>query len=154
MSGWKPGDVALTSKGTRALLVGRKWIAQDGAPWSNERFPSNLRPLVVIDPEDAEQVERLAAIYARQPHGAFLSDLTAELQAALREFANPTPPKPAEPTGLGAVVEDADGIRWVRRGRTHFVAAEGSPPAEYNTSLVWAEIAAVRVLSPGVEADA
>jgi hypothetical protein len=72
----------------------------------------NARPLVVIDPEDREQVERLtkALVEAAYRHSnVVVSDQasTATRQAALREFADPKPPKPAEPTGLGAVVEDA-----------------------------------------------
>src|SRR5690348_2045025 len=76
----------------------------------------SARPLAVIDPGDREAVRRVLKLFGQQ-FTAWTPELDSnvtKLQAALREFANPTPPKPEEPTGLGAVVEDRDGIRWVR----------------------------------------
>jgi hypothetical protein len=63
---------------------------------------------------------------------------------ALREFADLKPPKPEEPTGLGAVVQDAGGRKWTN---THRIRAW------YHSDLgpyVYADIDAVRVLSEGV----
>jgi hypothetical protein len=69
------------------------------------------------------------------------------LQAALREFAEPTPPRPEEPTGLGAVVETAGG-RFVRSD------VETSNPWRGPNGVPheWDDItdSAVRVLSEGV----
>lgn len=102
---WKPGDVAMVTSqygrpvvavrcGTDAKRMG--WAYGDhlnGSPthhWSSD--PDGLhvvRPLVVIDPEDREQVERLRLALAehyRNDDGDF------GVAAALREFANPTPP--------------------------------------------------------------
>lgn len=68
------------------------------------------------------------------------------------EIESQTPaPKPAEPTGLGAVVEDALGTTWVR------VHPDGGP-AKWHLSgeyarepwAVWSAIDAVRVLSEGI----
>ncbi len=82
----------------------------------------NAKQVVVIDFEDREQVALLQRLLWRA-HGnehamagdGVVRDLYIDkAQAALREFANPTPPKPDEPTGLGAVVEDARGKRWTR----------------------------------------
>lgn len=79
----------------------------------------DIRRLVVIDPESAEDMGRLSEIW----HAISSADLEDDMRLSvdgwrlrntLRKFANPTPPKPAEPTGFGAVVEDADGDLWVR----------------------------------------
>ena len=107
---WKPGDVATSRYGV--VLCCRfsggelGWMFDD-ASGSPDNTPADLRPLVVIDPEDREQVGMLAAsLYAE--HCAFggggvgrlsnastsyASGYTDAVQAALREFANPTPPK-------------------------------------------------------------
>lgn len=82
--------------------------------------------LVVLDPESAEDAARLAeALYLAGMVGAGNTDgecrtgVADRVQAALRELANPTPPKPDEPTGLGAVVEDKAGCLWIRSGASH-----------------------------------
>jgi hypothetical protein len=71
------------------------------------------------------------------------------LRDALRKFANPKPPKPEEPTGLGAVAEAEDGKRWCR----DFPGQPGLS-AWYCRSLgarrTWQEIDVTKVLSPGV----
>jgi len=103
------------------------------------------RPLVVIDPEDRAQVERLCGLFLKGNDGTAIGDAN-DLQAALREFANPSPPKPAEPTGLGAVVENSDGGRWVRTD-----VAVDRPWWRYpGITSGWAQVDAVRVLSEGV----
>ena len=57
-------------------------------------------------------------------------------------------PKPAEPTGLGAVVEDSQGERWVR-----VAECDQSWRSEHAAALCdYALIDAVRVLSEGVSA--
>jgi hypothetical protein len=61
-----------------------------------------------------------------------------------------TTPRPPEPEGLGAVVEDAEGNRWIRRGPTHYIAAEGSSSGFYNNAQTWGELNVARVLSEGV----
>lgn len=120
---WKPGDVAMVTARNRvvpyrAFFDGKTW-REHGADVFCVDSPTTHRPLVVIDPEDREQVEQLAAIYAN--HGVALgyprndeidADRADSLQAALRILI--APPLPPEPTGLGAVVEDARGDKWVR----------------------------------------
>lgn len=166
MSGreWKPGDVARVTIASRlnggvseyiALNVGAfGWhgvSAGEGAGRltdNEEAFRIERRPLVVIDPEDHEQVVRLATLY-----NAATVDYTIgarPLADALREFATPTPPKPDEPIGLGAVVEGAAYTDDVRR----FVRVSDRAPAvwmddESNCRHDWAEIDVVRVLSEG-----
>lgn len=157
---WKPGDVATVrcdaSEWHTALRV--KMTGDEGDVWvccvsgaQPSRFLSDARPLVVIDPEDRAQVERLDALIddglcgKDTPKWSGPADV---LQAALREFANPTPPKPDEPTGLGAVVEDAAGKRWVRSADMD--CSNPWNEASGYDSEEWSQIAVVRVLSEGV----
>ena len=150
---WQPGDVASIkfSSGTeRGMWVDDKWVVTGGLP-SGPNYA--VDPLVVIDPEDREQVERLTAAHCETfGHNSLPAqpEEVSIMQAALREFANPTPPKPTEPTGLGAVVEDADGCRWVRASLTstvnHWRCADESGMGR----KPYAKIDAVRVLSEGV----
>lgn len=110
-----------------------------------------LRPLVVIDPEDREQVERLERGIANRC--GWISEPLSHshrdaIAAALRSLIEP--PKPEEPLGLGAVVEDIDGKRWVRTvpslGNFNWRSAEADPTVEK-----WSAVNAVRVLSEGVQ---
>jgi hypothetical protein len=154
---WKPGDVALVpfdrpDDVPAMWMDGRGWVLSDGRG-ASENF-TDVRPLVVIDPEDTESVERLAALWWDEvrkdmPHPG---QRDKALAAALREFANPTPPKPEEPTGLGAVVEDDEGNRYVNAlfGHDRHWVRSG-PIVDGRTRLRdYADIAAVRVLSEGV----
>lgn len=96
------------------------------------------RALAVIDFENREQVERLLVQYCTEygdgttyePNGRH-QQATAAMQAALREFANPTP-KVEEPLGLGAVIETNDGRRFVRvAGRdSRFPWVDAGKPAD------------------------
>ncbi|RNL64396.1 hypothetical protein EFK50_07685 [Nocardioides marmoriginsengisoli] len=80
-------------------------------------------PLVVIDPEDREQVERLREAasrwadrvpYANMREDGDLTHLDA-MQAALREFADPKPSAcTEEPRDLAARIVDRDGDVWAR----------------------------------------
>ena len=151
---WKPEDVALVRtfnmkdrgrEPVRALRTISGWVGAMGVSAPDSEV-EDARPLVVIDPENAEAVERLVDLYWSVRKG----DRTriSAMQAALREFADPKPPKPEEPTGLGAVVEDADGNEWTRFTRVKHGCAwvRQTPEATY---LSYREISAVRVLSPG-----
>lgn len=132
----------------------RAWSSSNGdSGYRDFRLAMDGRSLVVIDPEDFEQVERLAQ--ARSDAGCageawglvpgWHDDLIERMQAALRSLI--TPPRPIEPTGLGAVVEDARGERWVR-GPLHnsWRWLKVDAPGCEN----YAEIDVVRVLSEGV----
>lgn len=80
--------------------------------------------VAVIPVEDREQVERFARTYLEAavkrggPEMKFYDfpETVAQTADALREFANPTTPKPKEPTGWLAAVEDAYQWRWFRHG--------------------------------------
>jgi hypothetical protein len=155
-----PGDVVVaTVKGRENVRVVAGWSRYDpqlrwcelSPRWADGDddecwyFPSDVadpRPLVVIDPEDREQVEALMAALP-----AYLLDKpVSRVQDGLRSLI--ADPKPEEPLGLGAVVEDDKGRTWVsayRDGRTKWVPSNGSRfPTNYD------DVAAVKVLSEGV----
>lgn len=104
-SDWKPGDIAVvtcadedvpsfvTEKEGRLTWhhVGHSFFKSTAV--TNTHYNTAARRLVVIDPEDREEVERLA----RE-----LMETTDRLQAALREFAIATPPKPQK---TGTLIE-------------------------------------------------
>lgn len=186
---WKPGDVALISynyaDGGVALRV--EGCSTDGHSTKPHWHFANgshgdgsaaraIRPLVVIDPENREQVKRFNRLqddaYAARgiqvsPRTESESDVDyAVMQAALREFADPKPPKPDAPNGLGAVAEDADGKLWIRL-HTHGDDCNDWYPvreAEYSSTDVlcsgkdggmrrkWSELDIVKVLAEGVTA--
>ena len=119
------------------------------AVWVDREQVTDVRPLVVLDPEDARCVVtylRLAAQYAMNKQA---QDNAHRIADQIEQQTRP--PKPAEPTGLGAVVEDARGDFWVYTGLRNAKDGEtrlwfhGSLPADY------ADIAAVKVLSEGIQ---
>jgi hypothetical protein len=142
---WKPGDVAIVASGE--IMIRRtdgRWEHGD-----QTRFPiidavARPRPVVVINPEDRAQVERLADEFCTVKSSGWVD----QMQAALRSLV--TPPKPEEPLGLGAVVEDAEGTPWVRCENVdlepHWYAR--------NKRRDYPEINVVRVLSDGWTPDA
>ena len=161
---WKPGDVAVV----RSMYGDEVTAIRTGTPnnmgWSysmrtrtgsTQTWHSDatgysvVRPLVVIDPDD-EDLPIAHAIYeALDDCGTRDFRVQRErIRAALRSLIEP--PKPDEPTGLGAVVEDADGCLWVRaRHEEHHWRRATESTCPY---APWAEITAVRVLSEGVTA--
>ncbi len=83
------------------------------------RSVQDLRHLVILDPEDSEQMERLsrAAMEVRDSGDLPDEPMTKGallIRATLRSLLEP--PKLAEPTGRYAVVVDANGDEWVRDG--------------------------------------
>jgi hypothetical protein len=151
---WKPGEVALIRVGTgewehgiRDALGG--WVCQHG---SNHSGDHDAAPLAVIDPNDRNAAWRLSQEYdsARKNIGGN----AAAMEEALRTFADQAG-RPEEPTGLGAVVEDADGTLWTRvtrGGECPWVwSLDGSNLEEGEASgCPWDRFHAVRILSPGV----
>jgi hypothetical protein len=151
---WKPGDVAMVEVGChanrhRGMYITGGWRYDDDKWVNNDPAIVTARPLVVIDPEDREAVERLMADYLTRYDGMEAKpqpDEVSYMQAALREFAAPTPPKPDEPQGLGAVVE-AEGAQWVRfESKTGWWWRDKA-----GTNRRYADLAVVRILSPGVQ---
>lgn len=133
------------------------WYMHSSRQVTEHRISEADIPVAVISPEDREQVERLSALYGINLRyagtaGPTVDEAADAMQAALREFANPTPPKPEEPTGLGAVVVTADGEMYVRDKTTTTVAhwkrasgGEGGKRHRYSSLPV------VAVLSDGVQ---
>ena len=156
---WKPGDVVAVLNGaveqialvTASLRVSGLFVetsAGDSIPLECIE-DGTMRPLVVLDPEDREQVERLCAAMKSNGWTGIDDDAPSDMQTVLRSLV--APPKPDEPRGLGAVVEDQSGRRWVRIEPEGIAVAwtshvRGEVPKEYS----WSNIAAVRVLSEGV----
>lgn len=114
---WQPGDVAMVTTfawGNLDARTGKAWLNTTGC-WvfaDGEIFHSDradlieaAHPLVVIDPESDADLARLGDLLYRKGLDYFGEIRRQGLRQALREFASPTPPKPDEPTGLGAVVE-------------------------------------------------
>lgn len=176
---WKPGDVALvevpkstlprhgvdergreTIRVSRwsdgwALLTDPDYFWRDGYAFFGGEGP---RPLVVIDPEDREQIERLAKglplewdlFQADDPDVG--EETVAAMQAALREFADPKP-RIEEPTGLGAVVVNAAGEPFVGHDMADGDESQRVWCDSSGVAHPWSHVAAVRVLSLGVEVD-
>jgi hypothetical protein len=166
MSGreWKPGDVALIpfARGhVRGMYTADGWVCSD-MHYPAVHGYTDLRPLVVIDPvsitgpnetgEDGDPLTEIANCLRRLAEGDHPRSYRRRVAERLAEVFDPTPPKPDEPQGLGAVVEDEQGLRWTRvesgEAETRnpwYPALASVQPAEY------ADISAVRVLSPGVE---
>lgn len=103
MTTWKPGDVAIVLNQwdvwnvaictLRAEHRGLWWRYGVSDSWDRIE-DREARPLVVIDPDDHKQVERLADLFTERHHSSQQSDTASEhgvrsMQAALREFATP-----------------------------------------------------------------
>lgn len=141
----RPGDVILASSprynGPTIRVTGVEHVVY-GAPFSarNNHIVFNVERM-------SGSATRLLAPMDR----SYLVERVA--QQALREFADPPPVKPEEPTGLGAVVEDSAGDLWVRDKTTttiaHWKRARGQMGGK---RLPWSAIDAVRVLSEGIGA--
>jgi len=163
---WKPGAVAMVhcSDGEwRQATCEPHAIDPARVVW---RFPnrvyrdvdtSTARPLVVIDPENREQVVGMCRRYVEtysgpgtsfDPDGANRRAVEC-MQAALRSLIDP--PKLEEPTGLGAVVTDVAGTRWIITGGPTQPGFEWYSP-DLNSRTSWDLISAVKVLNEGVTA--
>jgi hypothetical protein len=153
---WKPGDVAMVDSwrgnGQLAFRCERvkdepTWCVHDGHDTRglHDHEVTLARPALVIDIQDTEQIERLDAIYQRvldtspRFHG-----LAQVMATALREFANPTTPRPDEPTGKFAEVQNAEGMVYYRSPAGTWLRQSD------NLERPWDHIDAVKVLSEGI----
>lgn len=114
----------------------------------------------VIDPDDQAEMERFARLHdeawkrVRDRHPDRVGTPTWEIAAEqFRLFRDPTyRVKPDEPTGLGAVVEDENGVRHVRTvARVDDSDHLDKPWSEGPVRRNWQIVPAVRVLSEGVQ---
>lgn len=137
--------------GTVAMVEGKVALRVDG-PYNTRKTPTwqwgngewtalalgPIRPLVVLDLN--EQSYRRVIEVLREKGLDQIADMIAE---------QTRPPKPDEPTGLGAVVED-EGRRWVHFGNACWIK---TVPNANTHMKIWADFTpAVRVLSEGVVA--
>ena len=115
---------------------------------------TDVRPLVVLDLNETQLrvvVRRLLSAAAEDDAadshpGRGLTTSNAYRKAATQIETQMGPPKPQEPQGLGAVVEDVAGDYWVRTGE-RFRKCTGPGRGSFRP---YYEIDAVRVLSEGV----
>lgn len=113
-----------------------------------DKYVTNIRPLIVLDPE----------VCGGGPYflGNIITELRGAASVARHKLADmieqqTKPPKPAEPTGLGAVVEDAEGRKWVRDVNDRWWCAYREPNTTRRHFGDWSDVPAVRVLSEGVQ---
>lgn len=166
---WKPGDVGLWEHLDATAIALQ--VAEcpndrhtDGPHWHTDNGgwvarDEHVRPLVVLDEQNSDQVEQLAALlwphYAENERARLRK--TDIVRAALRSLVEPPkPPRPEEPTGLGAVVEDARGHKFVRVAVAFDGWMHGKQwqriGGEINAvrNFGWLDLDVVRVLSEGV----
>ena len=163
---WKPGDVAMVTdaRGRTGLAMKgvRGWdFTPSGSPlnaYSGESEPIEAHPMIVIDPRSMTwdgripTAEEFTAWAEAIGAGEFETGIL-RVADALRDLPAPITPdlKPEEPKGLGAVVEDADGNRWVRvDDPSHSWVKSLRDEGAYTQRERWDTLAAVRVLSEGV----
>lgn len=161
MTDYKPGTIAkATVRGVPDVTVMRTddagsaeftalvWLTPQHFSGHRHHFAShvtNVRPLVVLDldsPRSVVEAFRNLRTALREGHvlPLFIEQVLDQIEAQTR-------PAIEEPKGLGAVVESDDALWWVRNsgGIDGFVWQSG------NAKRRWADVKAVRILSPGVE---
>lgn len=125
---WKPGDVAMIPGCGPRMMTDRGWASVRG---DFIDFFAAPRPLVVIDPEDREQVERLRLALDAEVAGYVSSGATG---IALRSLIEP--PLPEEPEPFGARVVDSASDEWARRRDGKWACLT----SQAGLSMPWAEL--------------
>lgn len=132
------------------VLLGRQDVLEEVGR-SHRADLDDGRTVAVIDPKNTQQVEKLAhaLTWAEDNTNPELEpDQSVKVRYALREYIDPRPAKPEEPQGLGAVVEDALGLLWVR---CH--GPRGGQPATWTSGIgnyrSYGNVDAVKVVSEG-----
>lgn len=165
---WKAGDVIADEDGSVFFIVevtantraaehtapGSSAVGADGNGWRVGSI-EGARRLVVLDPENAEDMFRLACLMRKAMYpNADGVNIQASLTHALRELANPTP-RIAEPTGVHAVVLDSNDNRWCHVGEGVWRSLTSTGP--YVVEKHWHDLStplaatAVSVLFEGVK---
>ena len=162
MSDWKPGTVAkATVRGVPDVTVFRRDVSEGFCDWAHDSVAvgytcshdpdvTNVRPLVVLDIDNLRACEAEAASPALAAKRLRATNSVVAHAIADQIEAQTKPPKPAEPTGLGAVVEDDLGRRWVRIDDDPELNKPWRPADMAAIRSHWQNVKAVRVLSEGV----
>ena len=155
---WIPGTVAMVTDATGEVrpmiyIAGACWHGADetgGVRCLDASQAEDARPLVVIDPEDNDAVRALANAFYERRGADIGGNRHNAMQGALRSLV--APPRPDEPTGLGAVVQDARGVAYVLAPLSG--AVDGRPwfCTEGGECMAYDQVPAVRVLHEGVPA--
>lgn len=105
-----------------------------GSRFHNDDEVTVIRPLVVLD-INRPTAEDVCRVLREGGYGNFADQIEAQTR----------PPKPAEPTGLGAVVRARDGLLWQR--------IDADPPWFHRDVFdkAWDQIDVAEVLSEGVQ---
>lgn len=130
--------------GDRWYVAGPRLGSQHG--WYDSQVEV-VRHLAVIDPEDPRDVSTLIEEWdSARVHAATSSSVAfTRAASALRRYATPRDP---EPTGLGAVVVDTDGRRWVHIGGGHWASRLSDRTAGYGVG--YGDIRVAEIKSEGV----
>jgi hypothetical protein len=155
---FKPGDVAELTFNNETRAIG---VRCEGAWAHNGKFGAGgaydhiggfeVRPLLVLDPEDAEGVARLAE--ALRNVSGNLPIYADDVASALRSLLDP---KPEEPKGHFAVVVDRNGVRWVNWRDPRVTRHHERPwvhAGDSHECREYADIDVTEVLSHGVPED-
>lgn len=112
---WEPGTVAMVTDGRGEYLALRRTSGATSYWVGNVRHATDgkvtsVRPLLVLDPDDPDQMRELVDNFfvalSGRAYRNYARDIDDMRAAVVTMLPKPTPVKPAEPTGLGAVVMD------------------------------------------------
>lgn len=157
---YPPGTVAMLRSplGQEFMAVRTKggsgdyWSAPTNWPLGVPADECDVRRLVVLDPRVHRFYPELLVRALRTKTG-----YTALADAIEAQTCPPKPPKPPEPTGLGAVVEDSEGRKWLRVAWSNPwclanpAKRKGGEGMTHGSHVEWGRVDAVRVLSEGVQ---
>lgn len=162
MSEYEPGTVAVATvrgvEGVRVMYVvgdllgSGAWLSSRYVHGGRSHGPgevTDVRPLVALDLGDNPSyvAKLLRRVVEEDGLGAHTFDYLAnQIEAQTK------PPKPPEPQGLGAVVEDSEGRRWTRFASYTDAWAQNGDQYAQEGNRPYNRIDAVRVLSKGVTA--
>lgn len=146
---WGMGEFRTCIRAQRHGKLGWLHDRLDGfTPDDHPAGPTSVRPLVVIDLSSAEStpesILRLAAKVLDDGRSGYEAEASHLRDWANQIEAQTRPPKPAEPTGLGAVIEDTEGRKYVR-------TEWQSPWDRGGGAFTYDAIDVARVLSEGVQ---
>ncbi len=155
---YEPGTVAVaTVRGEPNVRVMRRddriWMAPttiSGANVHHDHEVTDVRPLVVLDLDETDREVLPKWLRRNADLDGLARDVARQVEEQVTAQDRARYPKPEEPSGLGAVVKDRAGTRWVRRCTCHLDPARDWSPCGEDRLHRYDEIDAVEVLSKGV----